>query len=115
MWTKWKKTLLAVALHLLGLRHHLLLLNLIVHQVFYMGDASYAKLFGKELAEVFSFQSQPPILHYPTPECTRGRYILCKIYDKIGRDFHSLGLSTHHKLTFLHVLAISHWEAKNLT
>ena len=73
MWTKWKKTLLAVALHLLGLRHHLLLLHLIVHQVFYM-DASYAKLFGDELAEVFSFQLQPPILQYSTPECTPQRY-----------------------------------------
>ena len=72
MWTKWKKTLLAVALHLLGLRHHLLLLNLIVHQVFYMG-ASYAKLFGKELAEVFSFLSQPPILQYPTHQSVHQR------------------------------------------
>ena len=41
--------------------------------------------------------------------------ILCKIYDKIGRDFHSLGLLPHHKLTFLPVLVISHWEAKYLT
>ena len=72
MWTKWKKTLLAVALHLLGLRHHLLLLHLIVHQVFYMG-ASYAKLFGKELAEVFSFLSQPPILQYPTHQSVHQR------------------------------------------
>ena len=42
------------------------------------------------------------------------REILCKIYDKVGCDFHSLGLRIHHKLQFLPVLVISHWEAKNL-
>ena len=42
----------------------------------FMG-AFYAKLVGKELAEVFSFQLQPPILQYPPPECTpEGR--LCR-------------------------------------
>ena len=44
-----------------------------------------------------------------------GESFNANIFDKIGRDFHSLGLRTHHKLQFLPVLAISHWEAKNLT
>ena len=91
MWTKWKKTLLAVALHLLGLRHHLLLLNLIVHQVFYMG-ASYAKLFGKELAEVFSFLSQPPILQYPIHQSVHQRVGRREIFSVFSRN---LLLSVH--------------------
>ena len=44
-----------------------------------------------------------------------GESFNANIFDKIGRDFHSLGLRIHHKQQFLPVLAISHWEAKNLT